>query len=106
MIASGEKKEEYREDKTYWYERLLYWDKAFKFMQSKSFAESIPGNMSPTLYLVEHFGKEFDEICFHKGYTSTTISYKCNGITFGKGNPKWGAPDKNVFIIKIGEKIL
>ena len=26
-------------------------------------------------------------------------------ITIGKGNPEWGAPDKEVFIIKLGKRI-
>ena len=28
-----------------------------------------------------------------------------NEITIGKGNPEWGAPKEDVFIIKLGNKV-
>jgi hypothetical protein len=47
----------------------------------------------------------FDFARFHRGYTSQTITFKLNNISFGRGNTNWGAPDKSVFIFKLGERI-
>lgn len=39
--------------------------------------------------------------CRHYKY----VSFKCEGITIGNGNPDWGAPQEEVFIIKLGQRI-
>jgi hypothetical protein len=31
--------------------------------------------------------------------------FECNGIDVGIGNHEWGAPDKPVFIIKLGKRV-
>lgn len=73
MIASGEKKEEYRENTSYWMKRI---------------------------------GKLHDAVCFHKGYTNTTMTFAVEDIDIGKGKTEWGAPaDRDVFIIKLGERL-
>ena len=33
------------------------------------------------------------------------MTFECKGITIGKGNIEWGAPDNDVFIIKLGKRI-
>lgn len=79
MIEHGIKKEEYREDKSYWKKRL--WNE-----------DGTP--------------KHYDIVTFVYGYTKRKMSYKCNGIEFKTGNPKWGAePDTFYNVIKIGERI-
>lgn len=94
MIASGEKKEEYREIKPYWTKRLTDYNnihKWFKDIAERKFDISIPCRYS---YL-----------CFHRGYTSTTMTFIVKSIGVGKGKPEWGAPDKPVFVIKLGERV-
>lgn len=84
MIDRGEKKEEYRELTLYWKKRLI---------------EDL-GDFYPVLF------KDYKWICFHKGYTSTTMTFKVEDIKIGRGNPEWGAPtDRPVFIIKLGERL-
>ncbi|MCP4988679.1 MAG: ASCH domain-containing protein [Colwellia sp.] len=75
MIASGEKKEEYREIKPYWTTRLI--------------------------------NKTFDVVLFRNGYSKNapSILVEMNGCEVGRGNPKWGAPNKNVYIIHLGKII-
>lgn len=73
MIESGEKKEEYREIKEYWFKRLS--------------------------------DKHYDAVQFSYGYTKRTMLFELESITIGKGNPKWGAPNKDVFIIKLGRRL-
>lgn len=82
MIASGKKKEEYRECKPYWYKRLH-------------------GEWYGNDY------KHFDAVHFRNGYNpySPFLIVECQGISRGVGNPEWGAPEKDVFIIKLGRII-
>lgn len=76
MIESGVKTEEYREIKPYYEKRLLY-----------------VYDTNDTVL-----------VCFHKGYTSETMTFVIEGVSIGKGNPEWGAPDKDVFIIRLGRR--
>lgn len=79
MIASGEKKEEYRELKPYWFSRLTS-DK----------------------YDVE----KYDIVIFRNGYKkdAPTIVVNCEGVSIGKGKTHWGAePHEQYFVIKLGE---
>jgi hypothetical protein len=84
MIASGEKKEEYREIKSYWISRLCC---GFPSMYSE---------------------KTFDVVLFRNGYSkdSPKLAMKWIGMQFGDGKPEWGAePGKKYFVIKLGEKL-
>ena len=80
MIESGVKTEEYREIKPYWCKRLLdgYDDMCTSY-------------------------KPFTHVRFRYGYTKRTMTYKIDEITMGVGNPKWGAPEQEVFIIKFSK---
>lgn len=110
MIASGEKREEYREIKPYWEKRLLDY-KGLKDYYLKNRAElSIKRLFFPHRPLIENvcgaFPRGFTHVRFRRGYTNVTMLFKCEGITIGRGNPDWGAPKKEeVFIIKLGERI-
>lgn len=79
MIASGEKKEEYRELTDYWYKRIT------------------DGGVI----------KHFDEVHFTLGYPKNNdaerhITRCITDITIGTGNPAWGAEKgKQYFIIKL-----
>lgn len=85
MIASGEKKEEYREIKQYWVTRL-----------QKVNGMSFPDNGC----------KQFDYVHFTNGYGNGHgfVNVQCLCIEIGHGKPEWGATDK-CFIIKLGEII-
>ena len=50
--------------------------------------------------------RDYDAVCFHRGYTNVTMLYEFKGTSIGYGNPAWGAPtDEEVFIIKLGKRI-
>lgn len=89
MIASGEKKEEYREIKDYWLHRLTH-------------IRSYTGKLDEIL-----FEKQYDWVRFHRGQGGRqTMLIECKGISVGYGNTEWGAPaDREVFIIKLGNRI-
>lgn len=95
MIASGEKKEEYREIKSYWGTRLT----------------DLPGG----LYLFSYREgykrvpfKHYDTVTFYLGYAKDrpSMTFKIDSISIGEGKPEWGAElGKEYFVIKIGERI-
>ena len=90
MIDRGEKKEEYREVKQYWMKRLI-----------EDVAEDEEGYTCCHVFYVD-----YDCVCFHRGYTSTTMTFAVESIEVGRGKPEWGAPtDIPVFIIKLGERL-
>lgn len=90
MIENGIKKEEYREIKPYWCKRFIGVD------------EPVVG---------VHYSTEgcnvfdYTHVRFRYGYTKKTMLFELNGITIGKGNTEWGAPEnKEVFILKLGNR--
>lgn len=118
MEESGEKPEEYR-GTLFWAARLLNVDREgygyftktchgdFEDLKRlandscKEFTLLLKQAIADSYFEYRHF----DAVRFHRGYTSTTMLLKCEGITIGKGNPAWGAPEEEVFIIKLGERI-
>lgn len=93
MILSGEKREEYRRF-------CKRWNKAFTGISTEgaplySFRN---GYQQPNVNGYTH-------VCLHRGYTTTTATYRINAVTIGQGRTDWGAPDgEDVYIIKLGER--
>ena len=93
MIASGEKTEEYREAKLYWIKRIFDGSLA-----KRPWLTPVSNRLS--------LWTKYERVCFHRGYTSQTMTFKINGVSIGMGNVAWGAPvDKAVIIIKLGSRI-
>lgn len=90
MIAIGEKKEEYREIKRYWIQRLC------------NEVEYELGSSWNAIF------KKFDAVSFKNGYgkNAPSMLVKFEGLQQKEGNPDWGAePGKEYFVIKLGEII-
>jgi hypothetical protein len=84
MIASGEKKEEYREIKPYWDKRLVI--------------ENFNGDKF----------KHFDVVVFKNGYSkdAPTITVRIKHIGLSQGKKEWGAGDgKLYYCISLGKII-
>ncbi len=115
MIDTGEKPEEYREIKPYWFKRLVDYDPelyADKDPIPTYFSNSAPFETpaKAILWDMDMAGalefKQFTHIRFRRGYTKTTMMFEIKGISIGFGNPKSGAPkNKEVFIIKLGNRL-
>lgn len=110
MIESGVKTEEYREIKEHWIKRLTH----FTYEEYESLEELTSQLQSAeedewTPYeVLGYYGaqlRRFDAVKFSYGYTKRTMTFECKGISIGKGRSVWGAPDNDVFIIKLGRKI-
>lgn len=112
MIASGEKKEEYRDFVMYWGKRLVYTIETphgGKFTpinsvmlgESESHWKNFTGG-APTF-------KQYNQVLFANGGhfgDVPKIIMECKGIEVREGNPAWGAePGKKYFVIKLGERI-
>lgn len=78
MIASGEKKEEYRDMKPYWKKRLTH-----------SFTEFLDNSGETTTWNYNNF----DYIIFKNGYAknSPIMLVECKSILLSFGNKDWGA---------------
>ena len=90
MIESGVKTEEYREIKPYWSKRLT--------------------GVEHPLFSVRHGYRSanqngYTHIKFSYGYTKRTMTFELERISIGKGKAEWGAPDNDVFIIKLGRRV-
>lgn len=106
MIEAEIKKEEYREIKPFWKKRLLRCFPMFDMPtdDGKCLSEGVGGCVDCTAAMGPRF-KDYDTICFSYGYTKRRMLWTCKGITIGRGRPEWGAPDYEVFIIKLGKRI-
>lgn len=108
MIESGEKKEEYREIKQYWVNRLLNVrrDFAYDFDAYSDCVSMLGTETEHAMNAMDAVYRDYDCVCFHKGYTSTTMIFAIKSIKIGQGDPEWGAPtDREVFVIKLGDRI-
>lgn len=109
MIASGEKKEEYREIKGYWASRLLDYSEYPKELpdDTKTFSEDIccdfknGHDMKDVLKSYWANYKNFDRIIFKNGYQkdAPTMVFECKGIETDKGNPNWGAKENEHYLL-------
>lgn len=81
MIASGEKREEYREFKPYWINRLI------RFFDKTKDKEHI--------------------VSFSKGYKKADMFFEINNVfRYGKSDhPEWGEPETPHYVISLGEHV-
>lgn len=86
MINSGEKREEYREIKSYWIDRLFNFSREYNNWHNRP--------------------KCFDYVEFRNGYSKNapTIICEFKGIEIKTGYKNWGAVENQKYItIKLGE---
>ncbi len=111
MIASGEKKEEYREIKGYWFLRLVFNSSSvikYVGVRDKNFDGDIVRLCNDAFWSKTFGFKPFDFIKFTNGYSKNAPSFtiECKGIEIGKAKPEWSDNwQGDVFIIKLGEII-
>lgn len=105
LIESGEKKEEYRLTKDFWVKRLAKSVESYK-TQIESRESVINDGLDNSDFITEIESKPFTKIRFVYGYQPNHyMEFKFDSLYVGVGNKEWGAPDFDVFIIKIGERV-
>lgn len=111
MILAGEKKEEYREIKSYWASRLLSCEREMEFQVFDEMINDMRHPFSSHLGVEElmyYFGvkfKTFDAVLFKNGYSqnSPAALIQINCITISQGLKQWGAePGIYYFTFKLG----
>ena len=105
MIACGEKTEDYRAITPYWRNRLIqnYWNETFKNNSIERLSR-IWDDGKPEIFGFNGI-MGYDAVCFHRGYTNTTMTFERKSLDIDKGNTNCGAPEHPVFIIKLGKRL-
>ena len=110
MIEAGIKKEEYREFNPYWCNRLVdklgvdYWKSLFSHNSIANLDGDDPNSPEDVIWWLGSV--HYDNVKFHRGYTNKTMEFKLKEqVSIGIGNSEWGAPDRKVFILKLGQKL-
>lgn len=115
MIESGVKTEEYREIKPYWCDRLIYgyplgreyWETVLPTtVKVANERKNILTSDALHHLLVWNYGlRGYSHVKFSYGYTTRTMTFEIESISIGKGKAEWGAPNEEVFIIKLGKRV-
>lgn len=118
MIASGEKKEEYREIKPFWITRFckpkhymepqVWHEFSCDLIHQSNNLKRRHRNYNELFDYFEIKAPVFDFVVFKNGYSknSPIVKLKVFEQYIGKGNPDWGAESgKEYFVIKLGDII-
>jgi len=107
MIASGDKKEEYRELKKHWITRLLNHN-LFTTSRRRNIsteAEAVETILNNTEYFNKNRINNYEYVVFINGYAkdAPTLTIECKGIEIKEGRTEWGAvKGEKYFVIKLG----
>ena len=110
MIASGEKREEYREIKEYWLKRLFRHND-YAILDQQMLDEVIyeinnkPYTTNELYDLAGWSPKRFNFVCFRKGYAKDApeIWCRCEGIEIKQAKSEWSDNAKGYFFtIELG----
>ena len=111
MIASGEKREEYREIKPHWMKHFMRCYSKEKCLAGEC-GEIIQGKTWPCYAGIHNkYCNKFcgwDNVTFYHGYATDrpSMTFSVDRIDVGTGNPEWGAePGKKYFVIKLKERL-
>jgi hypothetical protein len=111
MIASGEKREEYREIKEYWLKRLFRHND-YAILDQQMLDEVIyeinnkPYTTNELYDLAGWSPKRFNFVCFRKGYAKDApeIWCRCEGIEIKQAKSEWSDNAKGYFFtIELGK---
>lgn len=116
MIASGEKKEEYREIKHHWWRRLVF---NYKNLFGALYGRDPEGvdvkkrnnvvyEIATSKYSRHIDLNDFDFVEFRNGYSKNarSLTVECIGIEIREGREEWGAEKgEKYFVIKLGKII-
>ena len=114
MIATNQKREEYREVTPFWLKRLLKWRNGTAiedyFVEDKRFRQKLKkmldfiadgSDTEPIMY-------KHHAVTFYLGYATNrpSMTWEIESIRMKEGNPVWGAKKgKECFVIKLGRRL-
>ena len=98
MIDRGEKPDEYRDKK--WIAHVC---RTGSVSGKPTYCATQCPRLKPSCR--EEVPTDYTHVCIHRAYTKTNMLWSIDKMTIGIGNPKWGAPDFEVLIIKLKERV-
>lgn len=93
MIASGEKREEYREPSKYWLKRFHRWN------------QRVNENVGPVVEFRLGYGKNAPRLAFWCYGCDTTSGMLCYAYTEQQTHPEWGEPETPHLLIRLGGRV-
>lgn len=96
MILLGEKVEEYREIKLYWW----------RILGRKNIGWDLPSHEIDMIVNGKPLFEKFDTVTFSNGYSKNRPQFviELKNIDIKQGNPKWGAiPGVDYFVLTLGK---
>lgn len=107
LIESGVKNEEYREIKPYWVQRFTrFKDGTLTGRLYAKFLSSSPKVLKYDIKQGLASFARYTHVCFCYGYTQRKMTFEIKEIIIGTGKAEWGAePEKEYFVIKLGERV-
>lgn len=107
MIKSGNKEEEYRAICPYWIMRLMEHKNGSPISSKEAGEYAADIDTFCWIDTSDIQFKDYDAICFHRGYTKEVMYRYIGDMAPGIGRSEWGAPDNEVvFVIKLGSELL
>lgn len=103
LYVKGIKPEEYRDITPYWINRIVNIDK-----KKYGYPETIFSIYLDCLHrgIQLKFPSTFTHVLLRYGYTKLFLIFEIKEVTCGFGNLSWGAPNYEVFIIRVGKRLL
>ncbi len=120
MIFSGDKKEEYREIKDFWIQRLFECKNNIQesilqeTLISLEFFDDLNENINKETYKIQlqnninEYKRKYDTITFSNGYTKDRRQFEIelNRLEISKGKKRWGAKkNETYFVLHLGNII-
>lgn len=117
MIDSGEKPEEYRKITPYYIKILCdvpIYDEKYTILLGRekvtdryiNMLEDRIGYIGSSFTKGMLIPKEYTHVCFHRGYSKTTMTFAIKEIDIDFGEEKWGGNEDDFqFVIRLGERI-
>ena len=93
MIATGEKKEEYRAHSKYWRIRFHNWDRAFN------------ARNTPVVEFRRGYSKDAPRMAFWTFGIDTVSGLRPYAYTAGARHPEWGEPEEPHLFVKLGGRV-
>lgn len=103
MIERGEKTEEYREIKPYWVARLAPCYKWCSLNLVNNIERCIKCSNNKNFNKIS--GMNYALVKFYNGYSKQTMTFEIKDIIVGNGLREWGCMDKEVFKIRLGNRM-
>lgn len=105
MIVYGGKRDVYKRIRQYWCKRLRPQECKYRLPETSiNYAVCTRGGaLCPCCH--QRIAKIFTHVRLRRGYTSKNMLWSIKSLDIGHGKMVWGAPQEDVLILTLGEKV-